>query len=154
MPVFINQSNSGKYKNKVGRFKPKNPEKFRGSYPLIYKSKLEARMMLYLDSNQNVKSWIYEPMAIKYIDKSDKNKIKNYWIDFAVEILVNSVVKRFWIEVKSSGETKKPRGKNQTTTLLESTKTYVKNLCKWTAAKELAKKRGAEFIIVTEEFFK
>jgi len=147
-------AHSGKYRNIIGKFTPNHPEKYRGSYPLVYKSKLEARMMLYLDSNQNVKSWVYEPASIQYIDKSDRNRKKNYWIDFMVEMVVNGTLKRLWIEVKPSCETHKPTGNKYTSTLLESTKTYIKNLCKWTAAKQLAKHRGAEFMIVTEDFFK
>ena len=145
---------SGKYNNRIGKFTPRNPEKFRGQYPIIFKSKLESRMMVYLDNNTNVKAWVYEPKPIPYIDKSSKNHPRrNYWIDFMAEMFINDVLKKVWIEVKSKGETVKPRKRNGVL-IVESVKTYIKNLSKWAAAKELAKRSGAIFIIATEDFFK
>lgn len=147
-------SRSGKYNNKVGQFTPNNPDRYRGKYPIIFKSLLEAKMMLYLDINENVKSWTYEPLSIEYIDHSSKKRKRRYWIDFMAEMYVNNVLKRVWIETKSSGETKRPTNKRNSMALLESTKTYIKNVSKWKAAQALAKKHGAEFMIITEEFFK
>lgn len=145
---------SGKYRNIICKFTPQYPEKYRGKYPIILKSKLEARMAFYLDNNQNVLAWTYEPTSIPYVDRSDHNRKKNYWVDFLVEMTINGTLKRLWIETKSAGETKKPTRTKSSIGLLESTKTYIKNLSKWTAAKALAKQRGAEFMIVTEAFFK
>lgn len=148
------KQHSGKYRNIIGKFTPQHPEKYKGKHPIIFKSKLEAKTMLYLDSNQNVKHWAYECFSIPYIDRSDRNRKKNYWVDFMVEMVINGAVKRLWIETKSAGETRKPTRSKNSRVLLESTKTYIKNLSKWSAAKALAKRQGAEFMIITEEFFK
>ena len=145
---------SKRYNNRIGKFTPRNKQKFKGKYPIIFKSKLEAKMMLYLDNNQNVKSWTYEPLPIPYIDKSDNNRRKNYYLDFAAEMYINNRMRRIWIEVKSKAETKKPRKNRKGVLIVEQVRTYVQNLCKWSAAKKLAKQRNAEFMIVTEDFFK
>ena len=152
MPVPARKSK--KYNNKIGKFTPRNKQKYKGKYPIIFKSKLEAKMMLYLDNNQSVKSWSYEPIPIPYYDKSDNNRRKNYYIDFVAEMYINNRFRKVWIEVKSKAETKKPRKSKNGLVLVESVRIYLQNLCKWNATKKLAKQRNAEFIIVTEDFFK
>ena len=59
--------NRGKYQNaKTGKYLPLNPQKYKGTQLPIYKSDLERRMMLYLDTTNAVIEWIYEPQSIKY----------------------------------------------------------------------------------------
>ena len=62
------QGHNSKYNSISGTYHPSNPEKFLGKYEPIYKSKLEAKMMFYLDHNENVVKWNYEAFPIKYID--------------------------------------------------------------------------------------
>ena len=110
-------------------------------------------MMFYLDNDPKVVAWWAEPFSIKYLDRST-NRWRNYFIDFVVEMMDGTSKKTYWIETKITGETKKPTGSRNTQALLENTKTYVKNLSKWSAAQKIAKKHGAQFLVITEEFFK
>ena len=143
-----------RYKNaKHGIFKPSHPEKYKGFGQIVFKSFLEAKMMFYLDNDPKCIAWWAEPFAIKYFDKST-NRWRSYFIDFVFEMMDGSSKKIYWVETKTVGETKKPTGARNTQALLESTKVYVKNLCKWSAAQKAAKKHGANFVVITEEFFK
>jgi hypothetical protein len=65
-----------------------------------------------------------------------------------------NIKKKYWIETKTTGETQRPTGSRNSQVLLENTKTYVKNLSKWSAAQKVAKQHGAQFLVITEEFFK
>ena len=137
---------------KHGIFKPLHPEKYKGFGQIVFKSMLEAKMMFYLDNDPRCVAWWAEPFSINYLDKST-NKYRQYFIDFVAEIMDGSTKKTYWIETKGVNETKKPTGGRNTQALLENTKTYVKNLCKWQAAQKVAKRHGAEFVVITEEFF-
>ena len=139
---------------KHGVFKPKHPEKYKGHGQIVFKSLLEAKMMFYLDNNPKCTAWWAEPFSIAYFDKST-NKRRQYFIDFVAEIQTEGVVKEtYWIETKNIGETRPPSGKYMTHAMLESTKTYIKNLSKWKAASEAAKRHGAKFLVITDDFFK
>ncbi len=138
---------------KSGIFKPSHPEKYKGFGQIIFKSLLEAKMMFYLDNDPRCVSWWAEPFSIRYLDKST-NKWRNYFIDFVVEMYDGNTKKKYWIETKTTNETQRPTGSRNTQTLLENTKTYVKNLSKWAAAQRVAKQHGAQFLVITEEFFK
>jgi hypothetical protein len=143
-----------KYKSMAGRYKLNNPSKYTGKQLPIFKSKLEAKLMLYLDMNPNVVSWSYEPFAIGYFDPTAKRNRK-YFIDFVAEIKDNKGrVFKYWIEAKYKGEAKKPgKSYKNINRALENTKLYMTNSAKWSAAKAMARRQGAEFIIITEDFF-
>lgn len=141
-----------KYNNRSGIYHVKNREKYLGKQDPKFKSKLEARMMFYLDHNQSVISWKYEPFPIKYVDKSSNNKIRNYYIDFVATVLgENNKPQTVWIEVKSSNEIRKPRFKKQNINERVSALIWLKNQSKWDAATKLASKYGIKFVIISEK---
>lgn len=147
--IHVNSGKRGKYDNaKTGKFLPLHPEKYHGMTAPIYKSSLELRCMQYLDKNPNILRWTYEPKSIKYLDKSSSPpKIRRYYIDFTVIAKTQFSQKQLWLEVKPYSEVIQPKNtKNIKANLL-----YIKNQCKWTAAKQMAKQCGAEFIILTEK---
>lgn len=147
MAVQVHIGRRGKYDNaKCGQYHPLNPEKYTGKYPLIYKSDLERRLMLYLDKNSSILSWEYEPKAMYYFDKVTQKK-RRYYIDFKAVAKVGQFQKNIWIEVKNSCETVCPKNKKNT----EAMKTWITNNCKWEAARILAKSKNCEFHIITEK---
>ncbi len=144
------QGHNSKYNNTVGTYHVRNKEKFLGNYDPIYKSKLEAKMMFYLDHNENVIKWNYESFPIKYIDESSGNKVRNYYIDFtAVVNTGKNVLQTVWIEVKSESETHAP-GKHASKNP-KAINTWLKNQSKWKAAKKLAESRGIKFVVISEK---
>ena len=144
-----------KYKSaKTGQFMPRHPEKYKGKHPIVFKSLLEAKFMIFLDNNPKCTKWAYESIVVPYFDKST-NRQRQYYVDFVVEMNESPITKTiYWIETKNAKETVKPTGQRNSQALLESTKTYVCNLCKWEAATKIAKRYGAKFVVVTDEFFK
>lgn len=147
MVTIANPNKRGKYSNaKVGRYFPLNIDKYEGKDYPIFKSSLEHKMMLYLDKNESIVKWSYEPMSIKYFDKI-KNKVRRYYIDFTAIVKTGNILKRIWLEVKPDCETKKPKNPNN----IKANVTYITNCCKWDAAQKLAKSKGYEFHIITEK---
>jgi hypothetical protein len=142
---------------KQGRYRPINKEKYVGSYPCIYRSSWELKLMGYLDKNTNCKSWASESAVVTYFYPVD-NKNHRYFIDFTATFIdKDGKTTKYYIEVKPSKELKKPiqTPRKKKTTYLNEAKTYIKNKFKWEAAEKWAEKRGAKFIIITEkELFK
>ena len=58
-----------------GRFKPKNPQKYKGDpNNIIYRSTWEVKVMNYLDENPSVIWWGSEELPIPYYNPIDKKK--------------------------------------------------------------------------------
>ena len=132
-----------------GFFKPRNPDKYVGKGPAIFRSGLELQFMKFCDDNSNVISWASEPLPIPYFD-SVQNKWRKYYIDNYVEIKEGTVVKKYLIEIKDKKETKKPenkKGKKRTTVLYENV-TWQTNCCKWAFAKKFCKEHGFDFLLL------
>ena len=139
--------NRGKYSHAAtGKFFPLNPQKYKGKGPLIFKSGLEKRMMKYLDKNENVIAWSYEPQCIKYFDKGQQ-KVRRYFIDFTCVIKQGMLQKTVWLEIKPESETHPPKNKKN----IQAMMTWITNSCKWQAAQQLAKQKGYEFHVITEK---
>ena len=146
----VNQpGHNSKYNNVSGTYFPLNKEKFLGNYNPIYKSRLEYKMMYFLDHSPGVVKWNYEPMSIKYIDESSNNKVRNYYIDFTAVVKDADRLQTVWIEVKSESETHPP-GKRASKNPL-AVKTWIKNQSKWKAARLLAESRGIKFVVISEK---
>lgn len=152
-----NLKKSGKYKSLHGVYSPKNKEKYKSNNLPHYKSKLELKTMVYLDNNPNVINWCYEPFAIEYYDKSPLllNRTaapikRKYYIDFAATIKTANGTQKVWIEVKSKNDVNVVMAP---TKIMES-QAYIKNMSKWTAAKKMAKEKGYNFVIITDNDLK
>ena len=155
--MIISHGANGKYHSKSGYYNVQHPEKYLSKTRPIFKSDLERLMMKYLDENQNVVSWIYEPRPIYYKDFSKLDscgrpgKQRKYYIDFVATIkTADNHLKTVWIEVKSEKETHPPKNKNNKLEM----ETWVRNQSKWTAAKKLCEAKGMEFVIITESQLK
>ena len=136
-----------------GKFKPKNPEKYKGNPTEIYwRSSWELKLMLYLDEHKDVINWSSEELAIPYRSPID-GRVHRYYPDFVVT-KINSEGKRetALIEVKPSKQTVAPKKQSKITkSYITEVKTWGVNEAKWKAALEFCKDRGWTFHIFTEK---
>ena len=130
-----------------GFFKPKNPSKYKGDpTDIVYRSSWELKLMLYLDTHQDVISWGSEVIIIPYRSPID-NKIHRYFVDFIVtKINKDGKKETILIEVKPSKQTVEPKKpKKITKKFITEVKEYGKNTAKWKAAEDFCKDRGWKF---------
>lgn len=136
-----------------GTFLPKNPNKYKGSLPIIYRSSLELTSFRWMDNNPNIITWGSESVIIPYQSPLD-NRIHRYFVDL-VALLKDKEgnTKKLLIEVKPSKQTSKPTvssRKSSKTVLYEQTQ-FVLNQAKWEAAQQYCTKNNYTFIILTEK---
>ena len=145
---------TGKWKQ--GKYNPKNPDKYKGTLPIVYRSSWEKRVFFFLDHHPAVVEWASESIIIPYICQLD-NKQHRYYID--VNFIINTKdgeQKRYLIEIKPFDQTIPPKQpKRKSTKALQrynqAVLTYQKNQDKWTAARAWANKNGYIFDIWTEK---
>ena len=135
-----------------GRFRPKNPQKYKGdANNIIYRSSWEIKVMNYLDDNPNVIWWGSEELPIPYLSPVDRKKHR-YFPDFIAKMRKSDgSVMTYVIEVKPEKQTKSPTQKRKTRTYLQEAVTYEINKAKWHAAEEFCKDHGWQFQILTEK---
>ena len=131
-----------------GRFKPKNPEKYRGDPTnIIYRSGWELKLMGYLDMHEEVIQWASEEFCIPYRSPVD-NRIHRYFPDFWVKKTDGSVLV---IEVKPAKQAEPPKQPSRMTKrYINEVFEYGKNQAKWKAAREYCDDRGWNFVVMTE----
>ena len=142
-----------KYGPKPQMFKPVNPKKYKGSYPIISRSSWETAAMRYFDRCSSCLSWGSESAVVRYLDPV-KKKMRRYFIDFTTVFKSkDGSTKKIYIEVKPSRQcvAPKPSKRKKPKTFLNESNTWKTNCAKWEAANKWAKSRGASFIIVTEK---
>lgn len=140
-------------KYRQGIFTPINKNKFIGTRA-IYRSGLELKFMRFCDSNTNVLKWGSENVIVPYISPLD-GRVHRYYVDNFVIIREGSVIKKYLIEIKPFKQTLPPNTKyKKKEHLLYEQNMYVKNQSKWSAAKDFCKKKGLEFLIITENELK
>jgi hypothetical protein len=135
-----------------GFYRPKNPEKYsnpRRIKEIVFRSSWERSLMIWLDNNDDVLMWGSEEIVIPYISKFD-GKPHRYYADFNI-VFKNGA--KLLVEVKPKAQTKEPVKTEKKTKkrYLYEAKTYAVNTSKWDAAKIVAERRGAVFVIWTEE---
>lgn len=152
--VRINDRGEG-FKQNI--FTPKNPKKYIGTLPCIYRSSWEAKFCRFLDINENILQWGSESFSIEYTyfdPISKRQSTHRYYPDFIIKIKKSEgVIRTQVVEIKPLRETKAPKLANNrsTKTMLYEVKTYAKNQAKWAAAKEYCRVRDWDFIIITEK---
>lgn len=144
-------SSSGKNsKYRQGVFVPVNKEKFIGS-KAFYRSGLELKFMRFCDNNSNVVMWGSENVVIPYISPID-GKVHRYFVDNFVAIKEGNIIKKYLVEIKPSKQTSPPTTKyKKKEHLLYEQSMFVVNQAKWQAAREFCKKKGLDFLILTEK---
>lgn len=136
-----------------GKFKPKNPVKYKGDpTTIVYRSSWELHFMSYLDTHQDVLLWSSEELIIPYRSPID-NKIHRYFPDFQVKKQGrDGVIETVVVEIKPAKETKPPAVQNKPTKrYLREVYTWGINSAKWAAAQEFCRDRKWKFVIMTEK---
>lgn len=152
-----------------GKFKPKNPHKYKGDPTGIwYRSLWELKVFRRCDERPEIIEWQSEEIAIPYLNPIKKNKdgshkTSRYFPDLVIKKRVGkNQYQVIMIEIKPKKQTKPPNpaNKNKTPTGRVSTRylreaaTYEVNKAKWIAAERYCKERGWAFAIFTEDEIK
>lgn len=141
------------YKPHQGKYKPKNPEKYKGNpTQIFYRSSWERSFMKWVDLNESVEQWQSEEKCVWYFDPVTKKK-RRYFPDFIMKfrnkegLLVTEM-----IEIKPHAQVVGPptNPKRRTQRWMTEVKTYITNQAKWAAAAEYCEDRGWSFRIITE----
>lgn len=126
-------------------------QKYKGTQPILYRSSYELRFMRWCDSNPNVITWGSESVIVPYQNPLT-GSISRYFVDNNITLKTkDGTIKKYLIEIKPAVEVVPPKPGKNTKALLRRQATYIKNRAKWQAATEFAKKKGSEFVILTEK---
>ena len=142
-----------------GYFKPKNPKKYVGPEPIIFRSSWERKFMMWCDNNSKVIMWSSEPVSVPYWSKLHKKK-RTYYPDFYIKVEKNDgEIDHILVEIKPEAQIKKPKPptKNSKKALKNYkflAEQYVINRDKYIAAQEFANDRGWRFVVMTEKSLK
>lgn len=150
---------------KQGWYKVKNPskfiepiDKFMGSFKIYnnelyvnYKSNLERKTIIALDSSDFIEEWSLEPFFIEYIKPTD-NKPHRYFIDMFAKIDGQG----YLIEVKPESQTQPPKIPKKPTRKSaykynSDLVTFAVNDAKWYATLKFCEDNNFKFSIMTEK---
>ena len=128
-----------------GQYKPVNPSKYVGTYPIIFRSSWEHKVMVMFDTNPNISSWASESLKIPY-QNPFTGKYTVYVPDFVVTYTdAKGTKKAEIIEVKPAKETFMEQARSQ-----QAKAAVILNAFKWKAAQEFAKHHGMQFRVMNE----
>ena len=128
-----------------GKYTPTNPGKYVGTYPIVFRSSWEHKVMVMFDVNPNITSWASEPIKIPY-----KNPFTGKYTVYVPDFVVTYVdakgnQKAEIIEVKPAKETFLEQAKSQRAKAAVALNTF-----KWAAAQAFAKHHGMTFRVMNE----
>jgi hypothetical protein len=143
-----------------GRFKPKNPNKYRGDPTnVVYRSLWELKFFKFVDEHPDIIWWSSEEMSIPYLSPID-GKYHRYFPDVVINKKIDENTQEvIMIEIKPQKQTMPPdlSKKNNTPTgrisrrYLNEVKTWGINDAKWAAARKYCEQKGWKFVIMTEK---
>lgn len=136
-----------------GKFKPKNPLKYKGDISnIVYRSLWELRFMKWCDQNSSVQEWGSEIVIVPYVSPIDR-KVHRYFVDFYIKIKnKNGNTEKYLIEIKPERFTKPPQiPERKTKKFIDEVFQYGVNEAKWKAAFEFCADRNMKFMILTEK---
>lgn len=140
-----------KAKYSKGEFTPKNPGKYVGQYPIVYRSSWEFTIMRVFDEHPYVLNWASEPISIPY-----QNPLTGRWTVYIPDFLVvyadrNGAQHCEMIEVKPLKE-RPDYQRRQGERLSARTKlAQALNAAKWSAAAKWCAKNGVHFRVASED---
>jgi hypothetical protein len=137
---------------KQGVFKPLDPSKYTGTYPIVYRSGLELTFFRWCDKNPKIVEWGSESVILPYISPKD-GKTHKYFVDGNLKLQTEGGVKKYLIEVKPKSQTMAPKshGNKKRSTILYEQVQWAVNQAKWESASGWCKKNGYQFAILTEK---
>jgi len=143
-----------RYKNqsyKQGKYTPVNRDKYIGRGHPEYRSSWELKFFQWCDRNTNVLEWSSESVIVPYKSPVD-NRYHRYYVDNAIALKEGDKIIKYLVEIKPYKQTLPPvqSKRKKKSTLLYENRTYAVNQSKWIAADEYAKRKGMNFIILTE----
>lgn len=143
-----------------GRFKPTNPEKYKGDPTnIVYRSLWEFKFFRFIDMHPDVIWWQSEEISIPYLSPID-NKVHRYYPDVTLKKRVGpDKYETVMIEIKPQKQTTPPDISKRNNTpsgrisrrYINEVKTYGINDAKWQAARKYCEERGWKFEIMTEK---
>ncbi len=139
-------------KYRQGVFRPNFPEKYKGTFPIYFRSSYELKFQKWADNNSNVLTWGSETIIIPYPNPLT-GRVSRYFTDFNITLKdKRGEIKSYIIEIKPSSQLLPPSQKGKSTkSLIRQQTDYVKNQAKWKAASEYAERKGMIFTIITEK---
>ena len=136
-----------------GKFRPRNPHKYRGNAgDICYRSSWELDCMKWFDRREDVIWWMSEERCIWYDDPINKKK-RRYFPDFIIHYKrKDGIAVTEMIEVKPQKQVEGPprNPKRKTAAWMKAVETYVINQKKWEAAVKQCEDRGWNFRLLTE----
>jgi len=136
-----------------GKFKPRNPLKYKGDLTnIVYRSLWELKFMKWCDENPSVLEWGSEIVIVPYVSPLD-NKVHRYFVDFYIKGRnKNGETEKYLVEIKPERFTKPPEvPKKKTKRFIDEVFQYAVNEAKWKAAFEFCQDRNVKFMIITEK---
>lgn len=142
-----------------GRFRPKNPQKYKGDPTrIIYRSWWELRVFRDMDIHPDVLWWQSEEVIVPYVSPIDGRRHR-YFPDVIAHVKTrNGKRQTIMIEIKPKAQTRPPDIRNKKTVKGRVSRRYLNevriwgvNEAKWKAAKNYCADRGWEFQIWTED---
>ena len=128
-----------------GEYTPINPDKYKGTHPIRWRSSWEVALMRVFDKHPDVVAWGSESIQIPYMHPISK-KVRMYIPDFFVVYEDKHVNRRQEIiEVKPSSQTHLTEAKSRYDKI-----SLAINAAKWKAASEWCKNRGLKFRVINE----
>ena len=142
-----------------GRFRPKNPEKYRGDpTKIVYRSSWERKVFAIMDEHPDVVYWMSEEIIVPYVSPID-SRVHRYFPDIVYAKKVGDETKVTMVEIKPHKQTSAPdpANRNKTPTgrvsrrYLKEVMTFGVNEAKWKAARQYCAAKGWDFQIMTEK---
>lgn len=128
-----------------GVYSLKNPEKYKGKNPIVYRSTWELTVFQTFDNHPGVVEWASESVRIPY-KHPFKGNITSYVPDLLVRMIdKNGKEKIELIEVKPAKEALTEMAKSK-----YDQAQLIVNMAKWEAARKFCKKNGITFRVLTE----
>lgn len=137
-----------------GKFKPRNPNKYKGDPTnIIYRSSYEFKMFEHCDLTESVLEWGSEEFFIPYISPID-GKYHRYFPDIFMKYKdKNGNIRKVVIEIKPAKDLVEPEKnpKRRTKAWAYKVQSWAKNNAKWEAAKKICEQKNWEFRVFTEK---